>query len=457
MVPPTPFSHHHHQQQQQPINYSSYSYLIRLAPLFLSISRCNHAATELLLTYDACPNIQDELGNTPLHLAVAKRQPCKQCVELLLKYHATSLVFNNRLQSPMTIINMVTSAAADYALNSSSSPHNFNHLAQTPPTTTTTNTITTTSITTAITNSNSPTPASLSNPNDSNCGGGEVGVNEESSTKEKWDYSISSIYCTLIKDLFKKLDLIEVAIAAAAAAAAAASQSDSAKKELQRVPTILQKYQLNPKSAYQLNNNATHAANTPSKLSQKSVKSSTSNFKKSHTLAQNSASTVSHRPKRLPVSNSLKNLAKIKAYSSSNSLSTLVVAAAPSTGGGTGGGDGLNASSGSGKLLVQVGAGSCSSKQDFFKRMFRNHSSSVETPTGGVAEGATTTTTMTTNMSSVRPLSPPTLPQQASTMLASSQQTSPPNPSHPPTFTSWTKSPKIMVKQQTKVNFLYNS
>jgi hypothetical protein len=445
MVPPTPFSHHHHQQQQQPINYSSYSYLIRLAPLFLSISRCNHAATELLLTYDACPNIQDELGNTPLHLAVAKRQPCKQCVELLLKYHATSLVFNNRLQSPMTIINMVTSTAADYA---SSPQHNLNHLAQTPPTKTTTNIITATS----ITNSNSPTPASLSNPNDTNCGG-DVGVNEESSlTKEKWDYSISSIYCTLIKDLFKKLDLIEVAIAAAAAAAAA--QSDSTKKELQRVPTILQKHQLNPKSAYQLNNNATHASNnTPSKLSQKSVKSSTSNFKKSHTLAQNSASTVSHRPKRLPVSNSLKNLAKIKAYSSSNSLSTLVVAAAPSSGGG----DGLNASSGSGKLLVQVGAGSCSSKQEFFKRMFRNHSSSVETPTGGGAEGATPTTTMTTNMSSVRPLSPPTLPQQASTMLASTQQTSPPNPSHPPTFTSWTKSPKIMVKQQTKVNLYIHS
>lgn len=47
-----------------PINYSSYAYLVRYPPLFLSISKCNHAATDLLLTYGVCTNIQDELGKT---------------------------------------------------------------------------------------------------------------------------------------------------------------------------------------------------------------------------------------------------------------------------------------------------------------------------------------------------------------------------------------------------------
>ncbi len=46
----------------QQVNYSSYSYLIRYPPLFLSISKCNHAATDLLLTYGVCANIQDDLG-----------------------------------------------------------------------------------------------------------------------------------------------------------------------------------------------------------------------------------------------------------------------------------------------------------------------------------------------------------------------------------------------------------
>lgn len=46
------------------INYASFLYLIRLPPLFLSVSKCNHEATELLLTYGACPNVQDDLGKT---------------------------------------------------------------------------------------------------------------------------------------------------------------------------------------------------------------------------------------------------------------------------------------------------------------------------------------------------------------------------------------------------------
>ena len=90
------------------VNYSSYSYLVSLPPLFLAVSKCNHAALELLLTYDACPNIQDEFGNTPLHLAVAKQQPCFECVYLLLKHHATSIVLNNQSKSPLDIIIKMT-------------------------------------------------------------------------------------------------------------------------------------------------------------------------------------------------------------------------------------------------------------------------------------------------------------------------------------------------------------
>ena len=91
------------------INYSSYAYLVRLAPIFLAVSRCNHTAVELLLTYDACSNMQDDFGNTPLHLAVAKKpRPCRDCVYILLKHHATSHVYNNRLQTPLYVIELLT-------------------------------------------------------------------------------------------------------------------------------------------------------------------------------------------------------------------------------------------------------------------------------------------------------------------------------------------------------------
>ena len=91
------------------VNYSSYEYLVRLAPIFLSISRCNHSATELLLTYEACSNIQDEFGNTPLHLAIAKQpKPCHECIYILLKNHATSLVFNNKFQTPLYLIEFLS-------------------------------------------------------------------------------------------------------------------------------------------------------------------------------------------------------------------------------------------------------------------------------------------------------------------------------------------------------------
>lgn len=52
----------------QQVNYSSYSYLVQYPPLFLSISKCNHAATDLLLTYGVCTNIQDDLGMKKIYL-----------------------------------------------------------------------------------------------------------------------------------------------------------------------------------------------------------------------------------------------------------------------------------------------------------------------------------------------------------------------------------------------------
>ncbi len=74
--------------QLKSVNYSSYEYLVRAPPLFIAVVRCNHAAIEMLLTFGACANVQDQMGNTPLHLATARRQPCYECCFLLLKYHA---------------------------------------------------------------------------------------------------------------------------------------------------------------------------------------------------------------------------------------------------------------------------------------------------------------------------------------------------------------------------------
>lgn len=89
------------------INYCSYNYLISLPPLFLSISKCNHKATNLLLSYGACPNIQDCYNNSPLHVAAAKPNPCYECIYLLLKYHANCLLTNLNNVSPIQIFNQV--------------------------------------------------------------------------------------------------------------------------------------------------------------------------------------------------------------------------------------------------------------------------------------------------------------------------------------------------------------
>ena len=116
---------------------------------------------------------------------------------------------------------------------------------------------------------------------------------------------------------------------------------------------------------------------TPSKMSQKSGYSTKTNYlKKAHTLVgHNVTMSRSHLHRaRIPVSNSMKNLEKIKVFMSSNSLSTIGAAAAVAD------------SSGNVKSAVAAAPHIGCSRQDFFKRMFRNqHSSSVESPTASNA------------------------------------------------------------------------
>jgi hypothetical protein len=86
-------------------DYSSYSYLVTLAPIFLCVARCEHKGLEMLIEYGACANVQDRDGNTPLHLATAKTNiKCDQCIYLLIKSHAFVLVKNNVDFTPVGIL-----------------------------------------------------------------------------------------------------------------------------------------------------------------------------------------------------------------------------------------------------------------------------------------------------------------------------------------------------------------
>jgi hypothetical protein len=177
------------------VNYGSYSYLVRLSPIFLAVSKCNHQALELLLTYDACSNVQDDLGNTPLHLAVAKRKPCHQCVYLLLKYHAKSLVFNNRLQSPYSIINQLTKNNLIEELNNGESDDktklNENNLSNNSN----------------VINKNS----TLNNMNNASCTANMLNNQTQSEWHKdpsKWNYSIIYLHSLVIFELFENLDII---------------------------------------------------------------------------------------------------------------------------------------------------------------------------------------------------------------------------------------------------------
>lgn len=280
-------------QSLNEINYSSYGYLVRLPPLFLSISRCNHAATDLLLTYDACSNVQDDLGNTPLHLAVAKRQPCHDCVYLLLKYHATSLVFNNRLQSPITIIKLL---AKDNYINLNNSSSNSTKI---------------------NTNQNSDQEQISANTTPT-----EIKTTETSvivtNTSVAWNYSLSAIHSSLISELFKNLELVCVSTslltnpsqnpAPVASAQNSANPTDSKQNKTTRTNTI---------SQHLIQNKNDSNSNLKDAKDSNSNQNKNSKFKKSLTLVQNSS-------KRLPLSHSLKNISKLKNFSSSNSLSTVI-------------------------------------------------------------------------------------------------------------------------------------
>lgn len=155
-------------------------------------------------------------------------------------------------------------------------------------------------------------------------------------------------------------------------------------------------------------------------------------LKKAHTLAQNATTSGvgggggKHAARgHIPVSNSMKNLEKIKAHMSSNSLSTLAHAQ-----GGAGGGAGGAAAS---ATVASAGhSGASSSRQEFFKRVFRNHSSSVESPT---------TTTAS--------------PPQSTILINGSAAQSPGSQQAPPLPNTQPKSPKFFSKQQTKVNRIY--
>jgi hypothetical protein len=177
------------------VNYGSYSYLVRLSPIFLAVSKCNHQALELLLTYDACSNVQDDLGNTPLHLAVAKRKPCFQCVYLLLKYHAKSLVFNNRLQSPYSIINQLTkhNLIEELESNNLDAKTNLND-----------NNVNSNSNLTGKNNT-------LNNTNSSSCTPNILNSQTQAELQKdpsKWNYSIIYIHSLIIFELFENLDII---------------------------------------------------------------------------------------------------------------------------------------------------------------------------------------------------------------------------------------------------------
>lgn len=162
-------------------------------------------------------------GNTPLHLAVAKRTPCYECVYLLLKHHATSLVFNNNLQSPLSIIQslglaqqtnqeadskpsgaLVTSAIDQQRSLAPNKPLDTNKKkSNTSSNTNATNSVILNSNISGIntTNNNSNTISAISN-NNSNSNAIAVNITPN------WDYSISTIHSRLISDLFKNLELL---------------------------------------------------------------------------------------------------------------------------------------------------------------------------------------------------------------------------------------------------------
>ncbi len=139
-----------------------------------------------------------------MHLAVAKRVPCYECVYLLLKHHATSLVFNNNLQSPLSIL---------YSLSSSNASLEKPLVAHSSAT-----------ITSAIDQQRSQLVKPVNNSNQNQkrktnqtISTSTAGVpstltgaanNNPNTGITNWNGSISSVHSRIISDLFKSLDII---------------------------------------------------------------------------------------------------------------------------------------------------------------------------------------------------------------------------------------------------------
>jgi hypothetical protein len=60
--------------------------LIALPPLFLAVANGNLVILRLLLKYSADPNLQDQHGCTPLHLAACKAFESWECARILIEY-----------------------------------------------------------------------------------------------------------------------------------------------------------------------------------------------------------------------------------------------------------------------------------------------------------------------------------------------------------------------------------
>jgi hypothetical protein len=255
------------------INYSSFLYLVRLPPLFLSISKCNHAATELLLSFGACPNVQDTLGNTPLHLAVAKRQPCYECIFLLLKYHASSLVFNNKLQSPSFLIDIVLKKTA---LNS---------------------------------------PLVNSQNNDMMNHNDHVQTND---SKNGWNYNLNSVHSAIISELFTN-GLTKVTQEANEKSLDNNSNNNQTADNINNISKSLSK--VNTLKNTKAHESTSSLINTKLNQINQSNNSADTKFTKSFTLHNSNAIT-----KRIvPLSHSLKNMSKIKNSNHSTSSNSLLI------------------------------------------------------------------------------------------------------------------------------------
>ncbi len=260
-------------------------------------------------------------GNTPLHLAVAKKKPCYECVYLLLKYHATSLVFNNRLQSPTSILKLIISNSS----NSSSAPSDSQKTA--------TN-FTKTSNVTGTMNSTTGTKSNITNNNNNNNASAnkdqlnanlDAQAGDTTSTHSSWNYSTSSIHSSLISEIFSALDPSSASFVLSADAALkpsnmpqGAGRQTQSKSVVTNIisPKVNTKNTLTKGDSSDIISSVKHVGSVASKEPQITQSAKTiagKNLNKSYTQNQNAN-------KHLPLSHSLKNISKIKNYSSSNSL-----------------------------------------------------------------------------------------------------------------------------------------